>query len=107
MVVPGYHALLGPATALLAVGVLSLVLRWIYSGTRPSPPPRRPSGPPDYGLLVSVTVVPDAAEAERLRTLFGGHGIRTTLTPDRDGASSVLVFRSDEGRARALLASSD
>lgn len=106
MVVPSYHYLIGPLVALAAVGVLALVLRWIYSGDRPTPPRRRPSGPADYGLLVSVTAVPDAAEAQRLRALFHGHGIRTTLAPGPDGGAQVLVFRSDEGRARALLTSS-
>jgi hypothetical protein len=97
--------LIGPALAMAAVGVLALILRWIYRDAAPPPTPR--TGPTDFGLLVPVTTVPDSAAAAGLRGLLGQHGIRTTLAPGPAGGLIVLVFAADEPRARALLTPSE
>ncbi|MEP6464631.1 MAG: hypothetical protein ABJC62_14760 [Frankiaceae bacterium] len=103
---PTNEYLLGPAIAMGAIGVLSLVLRWIYSdgaGNRRRTSQRGPAaGPADYGLLVPVATITDRAAATSLQGLLRQHGIRATLTPSAEGVA-VLVFRADEGRARALL----
>lgn len=98
-----YQYLVGPGTALAAVGVLALVLRWIYGSGRALPPPKPSRG--DFGLLVPVATGLDAAAAEALRERLAGHAIRATVSP-AEGGVMVLVFRADEPRARALLAAS-
>ncbi len=104
---PGNHYLLAPAIAMGAVGVLSLVLRWVYSDTarrrRVVRPPVRTADRADYGLLVPVANIADQAGAASLQRLLSGHGIRATVTPASGGGVTVLVFRRDEDRARALL----
>ena len=109
----GYDFLLGPLVALAAVGVLAVVLRWVYGGSpRPTRNGRR-TRPPDFGLLVRVATAP-SEEAERLRDLLAGHGIRSTLVaassdvaavgaPSAPGTTSILVFREDEATARHLV----
>lgn len=98
----GWHVLLGPLLALATVGVLTLVLRWIY-GTGGTPPPLRRPG--DYGLLVAVATVRQR-EAGVLCDRLRGHQIRATTAPAPGGGVVVLVFPHDERRARNLLARS-
>lgn len=94
--------LMGPAIAMGAVGVLSLVLRWMYNDSPPRRPASRPK-PADYGLLVPVATIADRGAAASLQSLLAGHGIRATLAPAAVGGVQVLVFPVDEERARALL----
>jgi hypothetical protein len=92
-------------TAFIVVGLLALVMRWIF---RPSHP--RGSGPlidasdsPELGLLdVVATELPRQAAMEA-RALLGEAGIRSTMSRRRSGQLDVLVFRSDADRARQLL----
>jgi hypothetical protein len=94
-----------------AVGVLSLLLRWVYSdnATAPAARPRAPQRPPrtrvlaDYGLLVPVATVAEQAAAASLQGLLAGHAIRATLAPAPTGGVLVLVFPTDLACARALL----
>ena len=98
--------LYGPTLAFVAVGVLALLLRWVYA----TPPgvvrrPRRP-GPGesrDYGLLATVATVAQPEDGARLRDLLQRHGIRATVGDDDRGRCTVLVFTADEAAARELV----
>lgn len=97
--------LYGPVLAFLAVGVLALLLRWVYA----TPPAVRrvrrpgPGEPRDYGLLTPVADVPRLEDGARLRALLAGHGIRATVGDDDRGGYRVLVFHADEAAARELV----
>lgn len=97
----GYDYLFGPLVGLLTVGVLALILRWIF-GTGAAGPPL-PRDPQDYGLLTPVATVADRAAAEQIRSRLAEHGVRSTAAPGA-GALVVLVFAGDEARARQVLA---
>ena len=56
----GQSYLWGPVMVLAVVGVLALVLRWIYGTARPVPPPRDDG---DFGLLRELAIVRGQAEA--------------------------------------------
>lgn len=99
-------SVLGPfVTALLVVGVLGLVLRWVF---RPSRPNVRISRPPDasdgdLGLLaVVLSRVPKDAVAARRKTLDEA-GIRSSVSNRRDGTVDVLVFAAEIDHARIVL----
>jgi hypothetical protein len=99
----GYAYGQGPGIALLVVGCLALVLRWIYGAGRASP---RPPDATDRGLLEPAAEATTRSEAERIRDLLARHGIRSTLR-DREGSSGpfeVLVFPEDLPRAARLVA---
>ncbi len=91
--------------AFIVVGVLVLLMRWIF---RPSHP--RGSGPlidagdsVELGLLdVVATALPRTA-AMRARAALGDAGIRSSMSRRRNGNLDVLVFRADADRARDLL----
>ncbi|MGI8699215.1 MAG: hypothetical protein ACR2J0_08760 [Mycobacteriales bacterium] len=109
----GYHYLLGPVAALVAVGVLILLSRWAFgSGHRPSVLLNE-GGQPDYGLLTPVATVRGREDADMLRELLAEAGIRATVVPaacppgDRlHTGFQLLVFPAVAARARDLLASS-
>lgn len=98
----GYHYFEGSLIAAVALAVIALICRWVFSTDRPARP--TPTESHDYGLLVAVTVVRTLDDAEMLREVLRDAGIRGTVTPAPDGYS-VLVFRSDLGRARSLVRS--
>ncbi|TAL19980.1 MAG: hypothetical protein EPN99_09790 [Frankiales bacterium] len=105
MIVSSYHYLVGPLVAVVALGVIILMCRWVFA------PPRRQQAPDaapvrggDYGLLVSIASVRTAADAEMLRSLLRDAGIRCTVAADAEGAD-LLVFRTDALRARDLVRS--
>ena len=111
MIVSSYHFLVGPLVAFAALGVILLLCRWVFSAPAPKPaattaPATAPSpAPGDYGLLVPVASVRTGDDAEMLRLLLQGAGIRCTVTSDGTEAAQVLVFRADAGRARELVSS--
>ncbi|MDQ1605216.1 MAG: hypothetical protein QOE01_3061 [Actinomycetota bacterium] len=92
-------------TALVAVGVLVLLLRWAFSGQSRSLVERRPrAGRADeYGLLVSIASPGSFVEGEMSRQRLEEAGIRATLVTTSDGPR-LMVFPDDESAARALLA---
>jgi hypothetical protein len=98
-----YHFLAGPLTALLALGVIVLICRWVFAPPARPVPARRPA-PADYGLLVAVARVPEA-DAERLREVLQSAGIRSTVTPHGDDERLLLVFPGDVDRASELVRS--
>jgi hypothetical protein len=90
--------------ALLAVGVLALILRWTWSARRDSLLSERPRAGPetDYGLLVAVAAPQDAADGRRLAAQLDEVGVRSTLTTTASGLR-LLVFPADAERARGAL----
>ena len=103
MIVSSHHYLVGPLIAFGALGVILLLCRWVFSPPKPGMrvPPGRGE---DYGLLVPVTSVRTAADAEMLQAVLREAGIRCTVAVDGEGAD-LLVFRADAARARELVSS--
>ena len=99
-----YSYLWAPLTALVAVGVLALLLRWTFRRGG-SLVERRPSagGEGTYGLLVSVAAPATYVEGEILRRELEGAGRQATLAETTDGAR-LMVWPRDEQTARSLLA---
>lgn len=112
MIVPSYHYMIGPMSALLALGVIVLLCRWVFSTkTRDQRTARRRAAAQasarsrgDYGLLVPVASAASAQEAEQLRAVLREAGLRCTVADGKQpGSSAVLVFRADAERARTLV----
>lgn len=105
MTMTSYSFLVGPLMAFGALGVILLLCRWVFAppkaDRRPAPATSRGS---DYGLLVPVTTVRTADDAEMLRAVLREAGIRCTITTGAQGAE-VLVFGADASRARELVSS--
>jgi hypothetical protein len=91
-------------TALIAVGVLALITRWVFSSSR-----RRSGRPVDaaesaeLGLLTVVVSRVSRTEALQQRAVLGESGIRSSMSRRKDGTMDVLVFHADVDRARMLL----
>ena len=107
MIVPSYHYMIGPLSAFLALGVILLICRWVFSTThRDDRTARRLAAARargDYGLLVPVASAPTVVEAQVLRDRLRDAGVRCTVAEAADGRPSVLVFRADAERARTLV----
>jgi hypothetical protein len=92
--------------ALFVVGLLALVMRWVFRPSRPNVRPKRPVDAAEAENLGLLTVVLSGVTrqdaAERRATLSAG-GIRSSVSARRDGTMDVLVFRADADRARILL----
>jgi hypothetical protein len=92
-------------TALGAVLLLALVMRWAFRPSRPrqSTRPVDATDSPDLGLLTVIVSGIDRSEALRRRAVLGEAGIRSSMSRRRDGTFDVLVFHPDAGAARFLL----
>jgi len=106
-----FSFLVGPLVAAGALGVIILICRWVFSTThRDDRTARRlakAKARGDYGLLVPVAEVRTPDDAEMLRTVLQGAGIRCTVgegAVDESGLA-LLVFRADAERARDLVSS--
>jgi hypothetical protein len=91
--------------ALVVVGGLALLMRWIFKPSRPrgTRPLIDAGDSTELGLLdVVATGLPRAA-ALSARATLGDAGIRSSMSRRRNGALDVLVFRVDADRARELL----
>jgi len=101
------HYLAGPVIAVLVIGLLGLVLRWIFgsgqASTRAGGADSAAASRDEDGLLQPVAAPPDRAAGNALRALLSDAGIRSTLRTRRDGRVEVLVFAEDAERARRLL----
>lgn len=98
-----YSYVYGPIVAVVAVGVLVLLLRWTFShGHSLVSRPARRGREDEYGLLVPVATPGTFVEAELIRARLVGAGIRATLAPTTEGPR-VMVFRAEENVARAVL----
>ena len=106
MLVSSYHYLEGPLIAMAALGVIILICRWVFSTDhRTAPAEPAPKVRADYGLLEPISVVRTRDDAEMLREVLRGAGIRGSVT-ETDGAYAVLVFSRDAAAARDLVRSS-
>ena len=110
MPVSSYHFLFGPLIAVVALGVMVLLCRWVFSTThRDDRNARRVAAlasQGDFGLLVPIATTRTPDDAEMLRGVLQQAGIRCTTGPSAVGGSTeVLVFRADALRARDLVRS--
>lgn len=112
MIVPSYHYMIGPTAALLALGVIVLVCRWVFSTThRDDRTARRLAlararARADYGLLVPVATAANLAQADQVRGVLLDAGVRCTVADGAEpGEFAVLVFRADAEQARSLVSS--
>lgn len=104
-----YDTVAGPLTALVALLIIVLICRWVFSTThrddRQARRVERARARGDYGLLVPVATVRTVDDAELLRGVLREGGIRGTVAEgETPGERVVLVFRSDALRARELVA---
>jgi hypothetical protein len=92
-------------TAIAAVGLLSVLMRWIFRPTYRSGQPARidASDSAELGLLTVVATNLSRIEALRARGVLGEAGLRSSMSRRRDGNLDVLVFHADADRARDLL----
>ena len=96
------HYAVGPAIALVVVGLLALFMRWAFGSDTAR---RRPAPPPDDGLLTRVATLSARESAQALRAVLTDAGIRSTTRARAAHRVEVLVFPEDADRARALAAS--
>jgi hypothetical protein len=82
--------------ALLAMGVVALICRWVFS---PTHTPVRQEASRDFGLLVAVHQARSLEDALMLRDHLVTEGVRASV----NDAHEVLVFRRDVDRATSLL----
>jgi cytochrome oxidase assembly protein ShyY1 len=97
------YTYLDPFIAVIGLGVIVLICRWVFSTDHRAAPPAPPERP-DYGLLEAVTVVRTREDADMLRSVLRDAGIRASVTDTTDGFA-VLVFRADVSAARDLVRS--
>lgn len=100
-----YSYVYGPMMALVAIGVLVLVLRWAFG--RGSSVVERPpqSGSPDqYGLLDAVASPGTYIEAEILRQRLEAGGVKATVAMTNDGPR-VMVWPDDRHKAESIVGS--
>jgi hypothetical protein len=90
--------------ALLVVGGLVVVMRWVFKPSRPHRATRiNAADARELGLLTVIATVDRAgAAAQRLR--LSNAGIRVSTSLRNDGHFDLLVFNRDAERARELLA---
>jgi len=85
------------------LAVLIVVMRWVFSPSRPRTG-RPDSGPQaDLGLLTAVLSRAPRAQVLAGKNLLSAHGLRCSVSRlDRD-SYDLLVFGRDEARAREVL----
>ncbi len=105
--VPSYHYMLGPVTALLAVILLILLCRWTFGTGSSAVLSKWDQRRRNYGLLVPVAFVPTFAGAEQLRLHLADNGVRATIAVSSGPrlGMDVLVFPQDAEAAHRLLSS--
>ncbi len=109
MTVSLYDYFVGPLVVVLALGLIVLLCRWVFSTTsreqRTAQRRARAQASGDYGLLVPVARVRLPEDADLLRGVLRDAGIRGTVAAEPGGGLVVLVFRDDALRARDLVSS--
>ncbi len=92
-------------TALAALGLLAVFMRWTFKPSRPRyGRPVDAAESTDLGMLEVIAADLSRADAMQVRATLGDAGIRTSISLRRNGDVDVLVFREDTARARTLLA---
>jgi hypothetical protein len=100
----GAYDISAEITALIAVGVLALVTRWVFRPSRPrAGRPVDASDSPELGLLTVVVGGVSRADALQHRAVLGESSIRSSMSRRQDRTMDVLVFHADADRARILL----
>jgi hypothetical protein len=90
------HYAVGPAIAVIAIGLIALFLRWAFASGASSAPR---SGDE---LLTPVATLTRRESALALRAVLSDAGIRSTIREPAAHRTDVLVFPEDLERARAL-----
>jgi hypothetical protein len=90
--------------ALLVVGALGFVMRWVFKPARKRPVTRpvNAAESQELGLLTVVATVP-RTQAQARRAQLGEVGIRSSASRRTDGNFDVLVFHADADQARQVL----
>jgi hypothetical protein len=96
-----------PSAVLIAlgtIGLLVLVLRWVFAPSRPFRA-RRPvdATEAELGLLTVVASGLPRQDAMAHRAVLGAAEIRSSMSRRQDGTFDVLVFNGDVNAARILL----
>ena len=104
-----YENIGGLLVAAVAMVVLVLLCRWVFSTTtreqRTAARLAKIRSRGDYGLLVPVATVRTDEDGALLRDVLRQAGIRGTVADgEAEGERVVLVFRADADRARTLVA---
>ena len=96
----------GPFVALIAVGILIVLLRWAFSSKKTSvvAAAAKPGSEGEYGMLVPIASPATFIDGEMVRRRLEDAGIRANLASTLDGPR-VMVWPADEERARAVLTS--
>jgi hypothetical protein len=90
--------------ALIVVGLLALIMRWVFKPSRPrTGPPVDAATSADLGMLAVVASKLSRQQALKLRAALQDGGIRSSMSSRSDGGMDVLVFSADAARARRLL----
>jgi hypothetical protein len=93
--------------ALIAVGLLALVMRWVFRPSRPrtgrQADAAEAADAQALGLLEVLVSGVDRPAAVQVRARLAAADIRSSMSRRRDATMDVLVFRADIERARALL----
>ena len=99
-----YSYVYGPLVALCVIGIMMLVLRWAFGGSKSSvvERPVQPGREDQYGLLDAVAAPDTYIEAEICRQRLETAGIRATVALTQDGPR-VMVWPEDRTKAEALL----
>ncbi len=98
-----YSYVYGPLMAVVAIGVLVLVLRWAFGrGSSVVERPPQPGNPDQYGLLDAIASPGTYIEAEILRQRLDAGGIKATVAMTNDGPR-VMVWPSDRLRAESIV----
>jgi hypothetical protein len=90
--------------AILVVGVLGLITRWVFKPSRPRTGLAvDATESTDLGMLDVLAADLSRSDAMTLRAVLGDAGIRSSVSRRRNGDVDVLVFHDDLPRARELL----
>lgn len=94
----------GPMIALVAIGILVLILRWAFNNKRSSvvAAAAKPGSADEYGMLLPIASPATYIDGEIVRRRLEDAGIRANLATTLDGPR-VMVWPQDEQRARELL----
>ncbi|MCU0301382.1 MAG: hypothetical protein MUF35_07240 [Candidatus Nanopelagicales bacterium] len=98
-----YSFLVGPMIALVAIGALMLVSRWMtgQQGSLVERPARRGSAE-EYGLMIPVASPRSVAESDQVRARLREAGVASRSVDTTEGLR-VMVWADDVEAARTVL----